>query len=278
MDPGEGLVKPPETFNLAQYCLQDNARRRAAKTAMILARPAPDSDDAPGAPAFDAEIWSFAEFEDAVLRLAAGLLDKPGLMRGDRLMLRLENGADYALLFFAALAAGLVPLPSSSQLTAGEARFLLDDSGAAAIAMADGLTLDEIPAQVLVLSPDEIAGLRSSARKAGYAETKADDPAFLIYTSGTTGRPKGVLHAQRTVWGRRPMHDGWMGLRESDVTLHSGRFNWTYTLGAGLMDPWSRGATAALYDGPGEPDVWPRLIEAFEITILTRYQVFTARY
>ena len=262
----QSLPPPPQTFNLAQYCLQENARLAPGKTAMILARPGADDADAL---VFEPETWSFAEFEQTILRMAAGLLDKPGLQRGDRLMLRLENGSDYALLFFAAIAAGLVPLPSSSQLTAAEARFLLEDSGTAVIAMADGLALDEIPGHVLVLRAGDIADLRDFGRTAGYADTAADDPAFLIYTSGTTGRPKGVLHAQRTVWGRKPMHDGWMGLRPSDVMLHSGRFNWTYTLGVGLMDPWSCGATAVLYDGPADPAVWPRLIEVFKISIFT---------
>lgn len=255
------LAPPPAIFNLAQCCLQHNAAARPGQTAMILARPASDGLG------FEPEIWSFGDFEAAVLRMAAGLADLPGLTRGDRLMLRLENGSDYALLFFAAIAAGLVPLPSSSQLTAAEARFLLEDSGARAIAMADGLALDEVPTGVVVLTPVDIVTLRDDDRSATYAETAADDPAFLIYTSGTTGRPKGVLHAQRSAWGRQPMHDGWMGLTEGDVMLHSGRFNWTYTLGAGLVDPWIRGATAVLYDGPHDPSVWPRLIETYKATL-----------
>jgi acyl-coenzyme A synthetase/AMP-(fatty) acid ligase len=45
--------------------------------------------------------------------------------------------------------------------------------------------------------------------------------------------------------------------------LHAGAINWTYTLGVGLMDPFSRGATAILYDGPSDPGVWPGLIARF---------------
>ena len=61
-------------------------------------------------------------------------------------------------------------------------------------------------------------------------------------------RPKGVLHAQRSAWGRRPMYQGWYGVRPDDVILHAGAFNWTYTLGVGLTDPWANGATAVLYN------------------------------
>jgi len=42
------------------------------------------------------------------------------------------------------------------------------------------------------------------------------------------------------------MWDGWYGLREDDRVMHAGAFNWTYTLGTGLMDPWSVGATALI--------------------------------
>ncbi len=96
---------------------------------------------------------------------------------------------------------------------------------------------------------------------------RAEDPAFLIYTSGTVGRPKGVLHAHRAAWGRRPMYQGWYGIGADDVVLHAGAFNWTYTLGVGLIDPWANGATAVLYNGPADPAVWPELIARFGVSI-----------
>lgn len=89
----------------------------------------------------------------------------------------------------------------------------------------------------------------------------------MTYTSGTTGRPKGVLHAHRSAWGRRPMHDGWYGLREDDVMLHAGALSWTFTLGVGLTDPWAKGATAVVYDGPRDGLVWPRLVAATGATL-----------
>jgi len=70
--------------------------------------------------------------------------------------------------------------------------------------------------------------------------------AYIIYTSGTSGDPRGVVHAHRAIWARRMMWDGWYGLRANDRMFHAGAFNWTYTLGTGLMDPWTRGATALI--------------------------------
>jgi acyl-coenzyme A synthetase/AMP-(fatty) acid ligase len=51
------------------------------------------------------------------------------------------------------------------------------------------------------------------------------------------------------------------------VILHAGAFNWTYTLGVGLTDPWANGATAVLYNGPRDVAVWPMLMEKFRATL-----------
>ena len=105
---------------------------------------------------------------------------------------------------------------------------------------------------------DAIARMLREAAAGDYADTAADDPAFLIYTSGTTASPKGVLHAQRSAFGRRPMYQGWYGIGPDDRMLHAGAFNWTFTLGTGLTDPWANGATAIIYTGEKDPALWPR--------------------
>ena len=63
------------------------------------------------------------------------------------------------------------------------------------------------------------------------------------------------------------MHAHWLGLTESDVMLHAGTMNWTYTLGVGITDPWACGATTVLYNGPRDRGIWPRLIAEQGATI-----------
>ncbi len=89
----------------------------------------------------------------------------------------------------------------------------------------------------------------------------------MVYTSGTSGTPKGVLHAQRAVWGRRPMYQGWYGITADDVLLHTGAFNWTYTLGTGLCDTLANGATAVVNAGVTGTDIWQRLADEHGATI-----------
>lgn len=253
--------RPPPRFNMAAYAIGRAAARTPDKVALLVMS---DPDQPP------AEVWTYAEIEAAVLRIAAAL-KASGLAPGARLMIRLENTSTYALLFFGAIAGGFVPLPVSTQLTAAEFDFLVRDSGAAAVALADDFAPSSLPDGVLVLTSDRVRTMatQSAQQPAGlsYADTGADDPAYLIYTSGTTSRPKGVIHGHRAVWGRRPMYEGWYGITEADRVLHAGAFNWTYTLGTGLTDPWANGATAIVYTGPKDPAVWPRLIAASQATI-----------
>jgi acyl-coenzyme A synthetase/AMP-(fatty) acid ligase len=201
------------------------------------------------------------------------------------------------LVFFGALAAGLVAVPTSAMLTAEEAEAILADSGAAAVVADPGLPMT-VPDTVALATPDDVASWRRlrgadfvdtidtvdtvdtdtvdtvdtdvdvvDTDTDDFVDTAADEPAFMVYTSGTTGVAKGVLHAHRSAWGRRPMYRGWEGLGAGDVMLHAGAFSWTYTLGVGLTDPWANGATAVVYNGPRDPTVWPRLIEATRATI-----------
>ena len=245
-------------FNLARHCIGLAASRQPGKPALIVIA---DADAAE-----PAEVWTFGQLEDAVLRLAAALLDR-GYRPGERILIRLDNTSTYPITFFAAMAAGLIALPASSQLTAAEAGFLLADSGARAVALAQDLARGDVPAGVDVISESDLRTMMTFAPRADYAATRADDPAYLIYTSGTTARTKGVLHAHRVAIGRAPTYRGWYGLSDTDRVLHAGAFNWTYTLGTGLIDPWANAATSIVFTGEKTPGIWPKLIATTGATL-----------
>ena len=249
------FVDIPPRLNLANYCLGRAALARPDKIALAVVH------DAKGA---NVERLSYGDLDIGVRRIAAGLLAK-GLQTGDRIILSLPNDSDYALMFFAAMAAGMVPVPVSTQLTEAEFSVLLADSAAAAIATADGVAVPTSGA--LVLDRVEIARLKQAPPISRYADTAASDPAYMIYTSGTSGRPKGVVHGHRVVLGREPMRRDWEAIGPDDVMLHAGAFNWSYTLGVGLIDPWAVGATAVLYAGPKDPSIWPGLIRSTGATL-----------
>ena len=248
---------PPQAFNMARYCL--HAANAAGDKCALLVVHDPDGRDV--------ETWSYAAIEQAVLRAAYTFGAKYQLKPGSRVLIRLRNRTAYAIAFFGAIAGGFIPVPASPDLTGREFSFMLEDAEASAIVLDDSLPHGPFPPGLVIIPEKAFAAAIESGPLAQYADSAANDPAFLIYTSGTTANPKGVLHAHRSAWGRRPMYQGWYGITPHDRLMHAGSFNWTYTMGTGLTDPWANGATAIVYTGEKDPALWPRLMQAFDVTI-----------
>ncbi|MFV0513189.1 MAG: class I adenylate-forming enzyme family protein [Jhaorihella sp.] len=239
----------PAPFNMAAHVL-GRAAGRADKVALSVLG------------AGRAEDWSYARLEAAVRGTGTGLL-RAGLKPGDIVLMRLGNTVDFPIAYLGAIAAGLVPVPTSSQLTERETA---------------GIIAELAPAAVL---RDPAVACAGHSRQIGLAALQAmrelppcdwamGDPgrlAYVVYTSGTSGRPRAVAHAHRAIWARRMMVDGWYALREADRLCHAGAFNWTFTLGTGLMDPWTIGATALIPEPDTEISAIPGLLHAHSATI-----------
>lgn len=212
-----------------------------------------------------AETWRFADLERAILGVA-GALKARGLARGERVALRLGNVSAFPVLFFGIQAAGGVAVPTSAQLTESEFLRLAEDMRPRFAAIADDLVLTA-QLEGVELLPEAIWPDLMAHPPGVFEDMAAEDPAVLIYTSGTSGRPKGVLHAHRAAWARRMMWRGWYGLGAEDVMLHAGAFNWTYTLGTGLTDPWAAGAASVIHSAPWGPETWPEAASAHGATL-----------
>lgn len=184
--------------------------------------------------------WTYGALIGDVLGTAAGLsrVTRPG----DMILLRLGNTPDFPIAYLAALAAGRVPIPTSAALTASEVRAMVQDLPIALTLRDESVACpDDLPQMPL----DDLQALRS-APPAGFDYGDPDRLGYVVFTSGTSGVARAVAHAHRAIWARQMMMDGWYGLTSGDRVLHAGAFNWTYTLGTGLMDPWTRGATALI--------------------------------
>ncbi len=241
----------PAPFNLARYVL-GHASARPDHIALQIMRPS------------GAERWSYGRLEAAVRGVATGFLSL-GLQPGDRVMLRLGNGVSFPLAFLGAVSAGLVPVPTAAGLTSGEVAKLCAVIAPKLIVAAEGVALPvDLPCAVL---PDAEMRRFETLPAADWAMGDPERLGYIVFTSGTSGMPRAVAHAHRAVWARRMMADGWIGIGPEDRLMHAGALNWTYTLGAGLFDPWVAGATAMVAAEGVEIDLLPVLAKRFDATI-----------
>ncbi len=172
------------------------------------ARTTPEADFA----VFQGERLSYAEADARANRIAHALA-AAGLELGQRAAILARNCTDYALFYFAASKAGVVPVPLNYRLAAPEWSFILADAGAVLL-FAQGELADaidpvrgELPAikRAIAIGTAPAGWEEWDAFLAGHPETPLaravadDDDLYQMYTSGTTGHPKGAVVQQRAV-------------------------------------------------------------------------------
>ena len=158
-----------------------------------------------------ATVVTFGEMEARANQLAHAFRDA-GLHEGDVVAVLLENNEHFHTVMWAARRAGLYYVPVNTHLTAAEAAYIVDNSGATAII--GSAKLRAICEQLDELLPDGLPPLRMIADVdldgwQRYPECVASQPVtpiddeiegdLLQYSSGTTGRPKGIKRELRHI-------------------------------------------------------------------------------
>jgi len=220
----------------------------------------------------DAEL-TWAQLADAVGRAAAGLRER-GLAPGDRFALAVPNGIDFAVGYFAALAADLVAAPLNPGYSGEELAALVTASGAG-----------------LVLAPADVAGV---PHVAGYRELLGEaageiaperggeDLAVLLHTSGTSGRPRGVMLSHRAMLANVEQLAALdpAPMTGEDVVLLALPLSHAYGLGPGLHAVARHGATGVLVPR-FDPAATLELVESAAVTCVlgvpAMYQAWVAQ-
>jgi len=207
---------------------------------------------------------SYAELAGEVAR-AANALRALGVSPGDRILLLMRDTPEFAAAWLGAVHAGAVAVGLNTKLSEAEYRHIRADSGARLAIVEDvfalarpDLATEHARAGSLVIAGKNTGGapswrdaLARAAPGATPFEARPEDPAFWLYSSGTTGKPKGIIHAHRSLLPAGQAQREVVGLAPGEKTFATSKLFFSYSLEHGLLGPLATGATAIL-----EPD-WP---------------------
>ncbi len=187
---------------------------------------------------------SSAAFAAAVRDVSLGL-QCFGVQPGDRVAIMSESRPEWEVADLAILTAGAVTVPVYPSLSAQQARYILEDSGARAAivsteAQAEKLRairggLPRLSAIAVIETPSSDASFEAFAARGrvalaenpGLGDRHAErvrtiapgDLATIIYTSGTTGEPKGVMLSHGNLLSNVEATQGILPVTSDDVAL-----------------------------------------------------------
>lgn len=187
------------------------------------------------------QAWTYRQFRDRVLRVAAGLARR-GIKAGDYVLVHLDNSPEMEFLWFACARLGAVAVTTNTRSAGAELEYFADNCNAVAAItqpeLAEAVAANAKRIKWLAVTEhlaeggEPLANLRP-AKSDAFASLDGDPsdlprleadpwrPGSVQYTSGTTSRPKGVLWTHgNALWGARAtaIHEN---LNENDIHLVS---------------------------------------------------------
>jgi acyl-coenzyme A synthetase/AMP-(fatty) acid ligase len=222
--------------------------------------------------------WSFGEVSKRSARLAGALLAN-GIGRGDVVMTLIGNRPEWVLSMLACFRIGAVVLPCTEQSRSKDLCLRIADARPSLI-LADTRNLGELAdLDVPVLEvPDERLFEHEPAPA---TELDEQDPCLITFTSGTAGEPKGVLHAQRYLYGQRLQAEHWLDPPTDGLVWCTAASGWSKSARNVFIAPWLRGAAALLHDARFDPHERLEILQRERVSVLcmapTEYRVIAKR-
>lgn len=146
---------------------------------------------------------SYAEIQAGSQALARFMVDRYGLVAGDRVALLLHRGHRLALAHLAMLMAGLVIVPIDPAYPDDRIERIVGDSACRLLLCDSASTLERMRGlQSQWAFPLEISQLPDGVPASpafAMPDVDAGAPAYVIYTSGSTGMPKGAIVPRRAL-------------------------------------------------------------------------------
>ncbi|MBA4601370.1 acyl-CoA synthetase [Thermoactinomyces mirandus] len=235
------------------------------------------------------KVLTYSELKVKSDGLAKALVEM-GLKKGDRVMVLLPRLPEAYFSYMACLKAGLVVMPGSEMLRAGDIAYRLGHAQASAVIAHHHLAdrVEEAEKQVTPLRVKIISGANranwiplsdlNGLASTPLPQTTEDDMAFLSYTSGTTGNPKGVIHHHSwAIAHQQTATEHWLDIRADDVVWATASPGWAKWIWSPFISTLGAGATAFVYHGTFDGEKYLQLLEKEKITVLcctpTEYRI-----
>ena len=237
--------------------------------------------------------WSYRQLLQIINRMANMLVDKLGMVPGNRVLLRSANNPTKVALYLAVIKAGGIVVGTMPLLRAKELVQIIEKAEIG-LAFCEQSLMDEMTAATRltgrlerVVSWSGTGGGELGDLLADVTDsftpppTRADDPCLLGFTSGTTGVAKATIHYHRDLlivcdcYARHILRAD-----EDDIFIGSPPLAFTFGLGGLVLFPFRIGASSAL-PTRSSPDELARAIGEFKATICftapTAYRAMLAR-
>lgn len=161
----------------------------------------------------------------------AHVLNRLGLVPGDRLLVQIEKSPQALALYAACIQTGIIFLPLNPAYAAEELTYFVKDSEPSLVVCDANSPLvhdshaDLLDARVETLNQNGSGSLTAETKgmpsRYQTVARSSDDLVALLYTSGTTGRPKGAMLTQENLLSNAHVLKKLWAFESSDVLLHA---------------------------------------------------------
>ncbi len=254
--------------NAALYFVDRHREKLGDKAAFIESRPG-------------GRTLTYGALADESDRMAS-FYEHLGVRREDRALMIVLDQAEFPVIFWGSLKAGVIPVPLNTLLAADLYDVILRDSRAQVLFVSAVLypviepILKDQPflRHVVFIGGDAPAGCLDFASELAASEPRpmvdaqADESAFWLYSSGSTGKPKGVRHVHGSLQATADTYGAEvLGIAGDDIVFSAAKLFFAYGLGNGMTFPMSVGATTVLLAERPTPDSVLDVMARFQPTI-----------
>ncbi|MDE9465068.1 AMP-binding protein [Xenorhabdus bovienii] len=256
----EAIVSTTKSINLAQRFIMENSS--LDKDCFI----GPDGS------------LSYSQLAFFVQKSASAMSLKK-IEKNTAVILCLNDSRELAIIFFASLAIGALPVVINPKLPANTLNYILGEFDTPFIFLDED---NEIP--IAPEAKENTIRIKRSADLSAFCDWMPEntndkwhdflekthlEPAFIQYTSGSTGKPKGVIHSVTSILSScEHFSKHQLGLTTTDIIYSTPKTFFGYGMGNTLFFPLFIGATAII------DSLWPSItrvtsnIKQFQPTVL----------